>query len=599
MLIKNALVFCERGFERGDIAISGEFFGDVSVSSHRRAANAPSATSAPNAPNAAEPSDFGGTASEEIIDAEGCYAIPGLIDMHLHGCVGFDFSTATVEQMLIMAKYQAGNGVTAICPTTMTLPEATLARACARIAEAACAVTGSGSADELGEGTSRNAPGSARAEAGIGASAEAGANAAPAKRDTAYTGAASERGTANMGNAPGSAEAETGIGASAEAGANAAPARQDAAEMRAAADTGAVGAGDAAERGAVSIGTAATARAAADAGAASEACSALVGVNLEGPFISPEKLGAQNPAHVTPPDIAMFRRLQSAARGMIKVLDIAPETEGALDMISALRGSLTVSLAHTAASYALSKKAFARGASHVTHLYNAMQPFAHREPGLPGAAFDTPGVTAELICDGIHIHPATARAAFKLLGDERVIMVSDSMMATGLDDGIYELGGLPVLVSGKKATLLRGDSIAGSVTNLMECLRAAVKDMGVPLHSAVKYASANPARLLNIGSCGNGGNGSSACDAPYSCSAGGSGVRGDNNAVPVNSGDVNARGGSGVRGHSNARGGSGKLSVGGRGCISPGMIADLVLLDENLGIKHVILRGKRLAGATP
>jgi N-acetylglucosamine-6-phosphate deacetylase len=175
-------------------------------------------------------------------------------------------------------------------------------------------------------------------------------------------------------------------------------------------------------------------------------------------------------------------------------------------------------------------KAFAAGARQVTHLYNGMPPLSHREPGVIGAALDSPDCRVELICDNVHIHPSVVRATLRMFGDDRVIMVSDSMMATGMNDGMYELGGLKVIVSGNVARLAEGDSIAGSVTNLMACVRTAVKLMGIPLVSAVKCASVNPAKAIGVFDL--------------------------------------------------------------LGSIAPGKYADLVLLDKDLNICKVILRGK-------
>ena len=145
----------------------------------------------------------------------------------------------------------------------------------------------------------------------------------------------------------------------------------------------------------------------------------------------------------------------------------------------------------------LAKEAYDRGACHATHLYNAMPPFSHRAPGVIGAACDSPHVRAELICDGIHLHPAAVRTTFKMFGDDRLILISDSMMATGLNDGEYALGGQPVTVRGNLATLADG-TIAGSATNLMDCVRTAVKKMDIPLGSAVKCAAVNSAKAVGI-----------------------------------------------------------------------------------------------------
>ena len=158
---------------------------------------------------------------------------------------------------------------------------------------------------------------------------------------------------------------------------------------------------------------------------------------------------------------------------------------------------MIISLAHTDADYDTSVRAFEKGANHVTHLYNAMNPYTHRAPGPIGAAADTGGVDVELICDGVHIHPAAVRTTFKIFGDERIIFISDSMRAAGLEDGSYTLGGQEVEVVGNLATLKDG-TIAGSVTNLMDCLRTAVLKMGIPLEKAVKCAAVNPAKCIGI-----------------------------------------------------------------------------------------------------
>lgn len=337
MIIKNAKVFEESGkFVEKDIYMDGANFAEAAK-------------------------------DEEIIDAAGCYAIPGLVDVHLHGCVRNDFSDSDVAGINQMAEYEAANGVTSICPTTMTLSEEHLTRACKNIAQA---------------GT----------------------------------------------------------------------------------DTGAN----------------------------------IIGINLEGPFVSPNKLGAQNPEFVAKPDAEMFRRLNEASGGIVKLLAVAPEMEGALEMIAAVRDEVHCSIAHTLADYDTAMKAFAAGADHVTHLYNAMPPLGHREPGVIGAAADTPDCRAEMICDNVHIHPAVVRASFRFMGDDRIIFISDSMMATGLDDGEYSLGGLAVHVTGNVARLTEGGAIAGSVTNLMKCMQTAVRVAKIPLASAVKCATVNPAKSIGM-----------------------------------------------------------------------------------------------------
>ena len=306
----------------------------------------------------------------ETVDASGCYVIPGLIDVHFHGCVGEDFSDADPTGLQRMADYELSQGVTYICPAGMTLPEEQLTAIC----RTACA---------------------------------------------------------HAASATGGAE--------------------------------------------------------------------LAGINLEGPFLCMAKKGAQNGAFLHDPDAAMLHRLQQAAGGLVKLVTVAPEQPGALDFIrGAQEDGVTVSVGHTTADYDTAAAAFAAGARQATHLFNAMPPFTHRAPGVVGAAFDHPEVRAELICDGIHIHPSVVRAVFQLFGADRVILVSDSLRATGMPDGRYPFGGQEIEVHGNRATMA-GDpnTLAGSVTSLMGCLRQAVK-FGIPLAHAVRAASLNPARAIGI-----------------------------------------------------------------------------------------------------
>lgn len=337
MIIKNAKVFDENfQFKVKDICIQNGVFTDTPA---------------------------GG---DEVIDASGMYAIPGLTDVHFHGCDGHDFCDGTEEAIQAIADYELKNGVTCIVPATMTYDEEKL----------------------------------------------------------------------------------TGIMAAAKAHKN-------------------------------------------------EAGSDLGGINMEGPFISTAKKGAQNPKYIHAPDIGMFRRLQEASGGLIKLVDIAPEEHGSMEFIENLKDEVAISIAHTTADYEIADAAFAKGAKHVTHLYNAMPPFTHRTPGVIGAAFDHSNVHVELICDGVHIHPSVVRATFQLFGDDRVVLISDSMMAAGLEDGDYSLGGQAVKVEGPVATLADG-TIAGSVTNLMKCMRTAVQKMGIPLESAVKAAAVNSAKSVGL-----------------------------------------------------------------------------------------------------
>lgn len=308
------------------------------------------------------------TESDDILDASDCYVIPGLTDVHFHGCVNHDFCDADFEGVHTMAQYELQNGVTTICPATMTLGADTLSAIC--------------------------------------------------KNGAAYH--------------------------------NANP--EDGAE--------------------------------------------LIGINLEGPFIAMSKKGAQNPAFVQKANPELLKHLQEDAEGLVRLVTIAPEEEGALDCIRKCSSEYHFSLGHTASDYDTACKAFQLGADHVTHLYNAMPPFVHRAPGVIGAAFDAPQTKVELICDGIHIHPSVIRATFQLFGDDRVVLISDSMMATGMPDGDYSLGGLPTKLVGHKVTLEDG-TIAGSATNLMDCMRNVV-NFGVPMESAIKAATWNPVNSIGM-----------------------------------------------------------------------------------------------------
>ncbi len=309
----------------------------------------------------------------QILDGTGCYLIPGLTDLHFHGCAGADFCDGTLDSIRTIARYEASSGITTILPATMTLSEERLTAIC-RMA------------------------------------------AAYVKENEEHP---------------------------------------------------------------------------------DERAATLCGIDLEGPFISMEKKGAQNGDYIRKPDAAFFRRLQAACGGLIKILAIAPETEGAGECIRELKGEVILSAAHTAASYAQAADAFSCGVTHVTHLYNAMTGLSHKDPGVVGAAADDLRVEAELICDGVHVHPVTVRQTFKMFGDERLLLISDSMEAAGMPDGDYVLGGQPVRKEGNRAILPDG-TLAGSVTNLMDCLRTAVLTAGIPLKSAIRCAAVNPAKSAGI-----------------------------------------------------------------------------------------------------
>lgn len=219
------------------------------------------------------------------------------------------------------------------------------------------------------------------------------------------------------------------------------------------------------------------------------------GVHLEGPFVSYAKRGAQAAENLHKPDVEMFKRLNDAVDGQVKLITIAPEEDGAIPFIEEVSKICTVSLGHTTADYETAMKAYKAGASHATHLYNAMPPLHHRDSGVIGAAFDS-GATVELICDGLHIHPSTIRLTHKMFGD-RLVIISDSLRCAGMPDGEYELGGQPIEMKNGKATLKGTDTLAGSSSNLLQELKNVVS-FGVPLEDALTSLTIAPAKAVKI-----------------------------------------------------------------------------------------------------
>jgi N-acetylglucosamine-6-phosphate deacetylase len=237
-------------------------------------------------------------------------------------------------------------------------------------------------------------------------------------------------------------------------------------------------------------------------------CSVLRGIHMEGPFFSEKKKGAQNGAFLREPDIEMFMRLNKAANGMIKIADIAPELPGSLEYIKHVAGICTVSVAHTDANYDQTKAAIAAGATHITHLFNAMPPFLHRKPGVIGAAAESKNVRAELICDGMHVHESAVRGAVAMFGAERICLISDALSCCGMPKGEYMLGGQKIILDGTVARLADDpDTLAGSANNLFGIFRYACS-FGIPAEDAVRMASYNPACAIGaqneVGSIENG-----------------------------------------------------------------------------------------------
>ena len=225
-----------------------------------------------------------------------------------------------------------------------------------------------------------------------------------------------------------------------------------------------------------------------------EGCSRIMGIQMEGPYFSEKKKGAQNGAYLKTPDYEGFKKLYDSCGGLVRIVDLAPELEGSVEFVEKASKLCTVSVAHTDSDYDHAKAAFDAGATHLTHLYNGMPGIHHRNPGVIPAAAENPNVRAEIICDGLHIHPASVRLAFSMFGADRMIIISDALRCCGMPDGEYELGGQQVFLAGGIAKLADG-TIAGSATNLFECMRRAMS-FGIAEEDAIRAASYNPACSL-------------------------------------------------------------------------------------------------------
>ncbi len=224
-----------------------------------------------------------------------------------------------------------------------------------------------------------------------------------------------------------------------------------------------------------------------------EGCARLTGIQMEGPFFSEKKKGAQNGAYLRDPDFDAFKKLYEASKGLVRIADVAAELPGAKEFTEKASKLCTVSVAHTDSGYEDAKDVFAAGATHLTHLYNAMPGIHHRNPGPIGAASENENVIAELICDGQHVHESAVRMAFKLFPG-RICLISDALRCCGMPDGQYELGGQDVFLKGGIAKLADG-TIAGSATNLYDCMLKAIS-FGIPKETAIIAATATPAKQL-------------------------------------------------------------------------------------------------------
>ncbi len=232
----------------------------------------------------------------------------------------------------------------------------------------------------------------------------------------------------------------------------------------------------------------------------------LRGIQMEGPFFSEKKKGAQNGDYLRNPDFEAFKKLYEECGGLVTIVDIAPELPGSVEFIQKASKLCTVSIAHSDAGYEECYDAVQAGVTHLTHTFNAMSPIHHRKPGAIAAAAENDAVSAELICDGLHVHPAAVRLVFRLFGAERVVLISDSLRCCGMPNGEYELGGQAVFMEDGLARLADG-TIAGSAIDLFEIMRRAVS-FGISKEDAIRAASWNPARQIGaldqVGSIANG-----------------------------------------------------------------------------------------------
>lgn len=224
----------------------------------------------------------------------------------------------------------------------------------------------------------------------------------------------------------------------------------------------------------------------------------ILGVHLEGPFINPARRGVHPASAIAPPSVKGFRELYDAADGLVKILTLAPELPGALDLIEAAVGAgVVAAMGHTDADYDQARAAIRAGARHTVHTYNAMRPFSHRDPGILGAIMTDPEVTAEIIADGVHVAVAAIQMLLGVKGFDTVLMVSDGIAATGMRDGSYRLGDFEVNVRDGVARNSEG-KLAGSTLTLDRALRNMVA-LGVPLLEAIRMATLHPARRLGLG----------------------------------------------------------------------------------------------------
>lgn len=224
----------------------------------------------------------------------------------------------------------------------------------------------------------------------------------------------------------------------------------------------------------------------------------IFGIHMEGPYINPKLKGAMNEKYLWKPDLNSWLNLRDAARGYIKIMTIAPELPGALEIMrTAAQDRIVLSIGHSEATYEEIEAAIDNGASHVTHIFNAMRPLHHRNPSVVTAAFLRDELKIELISDGIHVHPIVMKLIYKLKGARGINLITDAIKASGMPDGEYEFADQKVIVKNKKAYLENG-TLAGSTLTMEEAVRVMAQDVGVPLTDAIRMASLNGTKVLGI-----------------------------------------------------------------------------------------------------
>lgn len=230
----------------------------------------------------------------------------------------------------------------------------------------------------------------------------------------------------------------------------------------------------------------------------SEGQAEMLGVHLEGPFISAERAGAQPIEHIVEASYPLFRKWQKLSGNQIRLITLAPETQGAMEFIKKLtEDGVIASIGHSDATFEEVQAAVRSGASHVTHLYNQMSPFHHRKPGVVGAALMEDSLMVEIIADFIHSHPASVEMAFRQKGAERLMLITDAMRAKGLPPGVYDLGGQDVQVTKKDARLADG-TLAGSILTMDRAIQNVQSITGCSVNELVAMTSANAADELGL-----------------------------------------------------------------------------------------------------